>query len=147
MMRAVAVIDKAIELTAPIQMTEAEMNNFTDLVERYIAIWNETDAERRRDLIAQTWTEDSTYVDPLMRGEGRTGINDMIEGVQTQFPGLKFRRTTDVDAHNDRIRFAWELGPEGGPALAGGVDFGVVIDNQLQAITGFIDFAPNPAGQ
>lgn len=28
------------------------MSNFTDLIDRYIAIWNETDAERRRGLIA-----------------------------------------------------------------------------------------------
>jgi hypothetical protein len=122
------------------------MSNFTDLIDRYFAIWNETDAERRRDLITRTWTEDSTYLDPLMSGEGRGGIDAMIQGVQAQFPGLLFRRTSDVDAHNDRVRFAWELGPEGGPALAGGVDFGVIAGDRLQVITGFIDFAPRQAG-
>jgi hypothetical protein len=125
---------------------ENAMSNFTDLIDRYIAIWNETDARRRRDLIARTWTEDSTYVDPLMRGEGLDGIDAMIQGVQAQFPGLLFRRTGDVDAHNDRVRFAWELGSEGAPALAGGVDFGVIAGGRLQAITGFIDFAPKQAG-
>src|SRR5262245_21913715 len=122
------------------------MRNFTELIDRYIAIWNETDAGRRRDLIASTWTENSIYIDPLARGEGRGGIDAMIQGVQTQFPGLRFRRTSEVDAHNDRLRFAWELGPEGGPALAGGVDFGVIAGDRLQAITGFLDFAPKPAG-
>ncbi|HEY7179883.1 MAG TPA: nuclear transport factor 2 family protein [Blastocatellia bacterium] len=122
------------------------MSNFTELIDRYIATWNETDAGRRRDLIARTWTEDSTYVDPLMRGEGRDGIDAMIQGVQAQFPGLLFRRTGDVDEHNSRVRFAWELGPEGAPALAGGVDFGVIAADRLQAITGFIDFAPKQAG-
>ena len=122
------------------------MSNFTDLVDRYIAIWNETDDERRRNLIARTWTEDSTYVDPLMRGEGLDGIDAMIQGVQAQFPGLLFRRTSEVDAHNDRVRFAWELGPEGGPALAGGVDFGVIVGDRLKTITGFLDFAPKQAG-
>ncbi|MBO0723977.1 MAG: nuclear transport factor 2 family protein [Blastocatellia bacterium] len=124
---------------------EAAMSNFTELIDRYIATWNETDARRRRDLIARTWTEDSTYVDPLMRGEGRDGIDAMIQGVQAQFPGLLFRRTGDVDAHNDRVRFAWELGPEGAPALAGGVDFGMIAGDRLQAITGFLDFAPKQA--
>jgi hypothetical protein len=129
-----------------IRLTEAAMSNFTDLVDRYIAIWNETDDERRRDLIARTWTEDSTYLDPMVRGEGRGGIDAMIRGVQAQFPGLLFRRTNEVDAHNDRVRFAWELGPEGGPALAGGVDFGVIVGDRLQAITGFLDFAPKQTG-
>jgi hypothetical protein len=129
-----------------IRITEAAMSNTTDLIDRYIAVWNEADAERRRDLIARTWTEDATYIDPLMRGEGRSGIDDMIRGVQAQFPGLLFRRTSEVDAHNDRVRFSWELGPEGGSALAGGVDFGVVVGDRLQTITGFLDFAPKPAG-
>src|SRR5262249_48391598 len=129
-----------------IRLTEAAMSNFTDLVDRYIAIWNEVDDELRRALIARTWTEDSTYLDPLMRGEGRGGIDDMIRGVQAQFPGLLFRRTSDVDAHNDPVRFAWDLGPEGGPALAGGVDFGVIVGDRLQTITGFLDIAPKPAG-
>lgn len=118
------------------------MSNLTELIDRYIATWNETDAERRRHLIAETWTEDAAYVDPLMRGDGRAGIDAMIAGVQAQFPGFKFRRTGEVDAHNDRVRFAWELGPYGGAALAGGIDFGVVVGERLQAITGFLDFAP-----
>src|SRR5215813_15569810 len=91
-----------------IRLTESAMSNLTDLVDRYIAIWNETDEERRRNMIARTWTEDSTYLDPLMRGEGRIGIDAMIRGVQAQFPGLLFRKTSEVDAHNDRVRFSWE---------------------------------------
>ena len=39
-----------------IRFTEAAMSIFTDLVDRYIAIWNETDDERRRNLIARTQT-------------------------------------------------------------------------------------------
>jgi hypothetical protein len=40
------------------------MTDINTSIDRYIAIWNETDAKRRQDLIAQTWTEDATYVDP-----------------------------------------------------------------------------------
>ena len=36
-----------------IRLTEAAMSNFTGLIDRYIAIWNETDDERRRDRIAR----------------------------------------------------------------------------------------------
>jgi hypothetical protein len=123
------------------------MKHFTELIDRYIAGWNETDGERRRKLIAQTWTETATYVDPMMRADSRTGIDAMIEGVQTKFPGYRFHRTTEIDEHNDRVRFGWELRPDGGPALAGGVDFGVIVDSRLQAITGFLDSAPAPASQ
>lgn len=115
----------------------------TDLIDRYIAIWNETDAGRRRDLIARTWAEDGRYVDPLMQGEGQAGIDAMVAGVQERFPGYRFRRTSRVDAHNGHVRFTWHLAPDGGPALAAGVDFGVVAaDGRLQSITGFLDHTP-----
>jgi hypothetical protein len=118
------------------------MTSTLDLVDRYIAIWNETDAQRRAELIAATWTEDSRYVDPLMSGQGRAGIDAMVAGVQSSYPGLKFRRTSAVDAYADRLRFGWELGPDGGPAVAGGADFGQVAQGRLATVTGFLDFAP-----
>lgn len=117
----------------------------TRVVDRYIEVWNETDPTARRALIARTWTEDGRYLDPLMSGEGHAGIDAMITGVQAQFPGFRFQRTSEVDGHNDRVRFSWTLGPEGGEALAGGVDFGVLAGDRLQSITGFLDFAPGAA--
>jgi hypothetical protein len=123
------------------------MTNLTELIDTYIQMWNETDAERRREMIEQVWTKTASYVDPMMQAEGHTGINAMVQGVQDGFPGYRFRRTSAVDAHHDRVRFAWELGPESGAAFAGGVDFGVIVDGRLQAITGFLDFAPTPAEQ
>ncbi len=116
------------------------------VIDRYIAAWNETDPATRRELIARTWTENGRYLDPLMSGEGHDGIDAMIGAVQTQFPGYRFRRTGELDTHHDRVRFSWELGPEDGPALAGGVDFGVLCDGHLQRITGFLDFTPGATG-
>jgi hypothetical protein len=119
---------------------EAEMDNLTELIDRYIATWNETDPDRRRALIAQTWTEDARYVDPVLEAEGPAGIDAMICGVLERFPGHRFRRTGDPDAHHDRVRFAWELAPEGGPAIVKGIDFAVVTAGQrLQNVTGFFD--------
>lgn len=124
------------------------MSNRTDLIDRYIAIWNETDAGRRRDLIASTWTESASYLDPLMQGDGQSGIDAMIQAVQERFPGHRFQRTSDVDSHHDRVRFTWALVPEGGPPLVRGIDFGIVApDERLQAITGFLDQVPAQAGQ
>jgi hypothetical protein len=122
------------------------MTDFDHLIDRYIAIWNEPDAARRRDLIAQTWTEDASYLDPLLSGEGPDGIDAMVRGVQERFPDHRFRRASAIDAHHDRVRFNWDLAPAGGGApLAAGVDFGVVAaDGRLRAITGFLDHAPTP---
>lgn len=124
----------------------ATMTDVTRVVDGYIATWNETNAGQRRALIAETWTEDGSYIDPIMSGEGHDGIDAMIAGVQAQFPDYRFRRTSEVDAHHDRVRFSWELGPDDGPAFAGGLDVGVLVDGRLQSITGFLDFAPDAAG-
>jgi hypothetical protein len=116
------------------------MDNLTELIDRYIAMWNETNVERRRALIAQTWTEDARCVDPVLQGEGRAGIDAIVRGVHERFPGHRFRRTSDPDSHHDRVRFTWELAPDGGPAVVKGIDFAVVAaDQRLQAVTGFFD--------
>jgi hypothetical protein len=116
------------------------MDTLTDLIDRYIDTWNETNGARRRDLIAQTWGEGASYVDPLLQGEGKEGIDAMIASVQERFPGHRFRRTGEVDSHHDRVRFTWELAPESGHPVVRGTDFGIVTtDSRLQAVTGFFD--------
>ena len=116
------------------------MNTLTDLVDRYIAAWNETDPARRRALIGDTWAEASSYVDPVLQGDGREGIDAMIAAVQQKYPGHRFRRTSEVESHHDRLRFTWELKPEQGETLARGTDFGVVAADRLAAMTGFFDY-------
>ncbi|HJQ55814.1 MAG TPA: nuclear transport factor 2 family protein [Vineibacter sp.] len=118
------------------------MSNPVDLIDRYIAAWNETDTGRRRELIARTWTEGATYLDPLMASEGHAGIDAMIGGVQAKFPGLRFSLTGKVDAFQDRVRFSWALAPAGGDALVKGTDFAVIAGDRLQAVTGFLDQVP-----
>ena len=117
------------------------MTDTTALIDNYIAIWNEADPQRRRELIAQTWTEDATYVDPMLTGAGHDGIDAMIAGAQQQFPGHRFELTSGPDAHNDRVRFAWSLvGADGGAPVAAGVDFATVADDgRLRDVTGFLE--------
>ena len=110
----------------------------TELVDRYIAVWNETDAARRRGLIARTFVQDASYLDPMLRGDGRDGIDAMVKAVHEKYPGYKFARTSDVDSHNDRARFSWELAPEGGPFLVKGIDFATLSsDGLMHSVTGF----------
>ena len=46
-----------------------------EIVERYIAMWNEPDTQERRSPVAGTVTEDATYLDPGMSGDGPDGIH------------------------------------------------------------------------
>src|SRR5262245_66499343 len=120
------------------------MNDIASLIDTYIATWNEGDPERRRALVVQTFTEDGSYVDPVMTGAGQDGIDAMIAGAQQQFPGHRFELAGAPDSHHDRVRFTWHLKPvTGGDAVAIGSDFAVVADDgRLRNVTGFLDLVP-----
>jgi SnoaL-like domain len=122
---------------------EEDMNEFDELVERYIALWNETDGERRRALIARTFGDRASYVDPLMASEGHAAIDDMVQTMQQRFPDHRVSRAGEVDGHHDRVRFCWELtAAAGGPVIAKGTDFATVAGARLATVTGFIDQMP-----
>ncbi len=113
----------------------------TNTVETYLAAWNETDAERRRALVAATWTEDGSYLDPLMAGAGAEQITAMIGAAQAQFPGHRFELAAGPDAHNDVVRFTWSLVGADGP-VAAGQDFATVAeDGRFASVTGFLEVA------
>lgn len=113
-------------------------NEITTTVDRYIAMWNEEDPERRARLIEQAWTPEARYVDPLVAAEGHDGLSDMVAGVHAQFPGHRFARRSAVDVHHDQVRFAWDLtGPDGSLTVAG-IDVATVDDDgRLRQVTGF----------
>ena len=117
------------------------MADVATLIDGYIATWNEKDSERRRALVARTFTDDASYLDPLMQGEGQDGIDAMIAGVQQQYADYRFRLAQGPDAHNDRVRFTWQLvGNGGGDPVATGYDFGILAeDGRLRAVTGFLE--------
>lgn len=64
----------------------------TERVDRYLAVRNETDAARRRALIAATWTEDAHYIDPVMQGDGHDGIEALVQGYISASPATAFAR-------------------------------------------------------
>ncbi len=116
------------------------MTPLEDLIDRYLGVWNETDERRRRDLIARTWTEGATYLDPLLCGEGHDGIDAMVRAVQQKYPGARFSRAGGIDSHNDRVRFGWSFGPAEGEPLARGMDVAILSpDGRLEHVTGFFD--------
>jgi hypothetical protein len=120
------------------------MEQYVEVVERYLAVWNETDSARRRDLIARSWADGASYRDPLMEGDGHAGIDALVQGVHQQFPGYRFRRIGTVDGHHTYVRFAWELGPEGEPAPIAGSDVAILApDGRLQSVIGFLDRVPS----
>ncbi|HLK01597.1 MAG TPA: nuclear transport factor 2 family protein, partial [Streptosporangiaceae bacterium] len=88
-----------------------------EIIERYIASWNETDPARRRKLIDEVFAEDATYTDPMADLAGREQIDAGVAGAQAQFAGLVFALAGPVDSNHSQARFTWYLGPEGGEPI------------------------------
>ena len=116
------------------------MSDTATLVHTYIAMWNETDADRRRELVARTVTDDADYVDPVMEGAGIDGITAMIGAAQEQFPEHRFTLLSGPEHHHDRMRFSWALAADGAAPAAIGVDFASLADDgRMRSITGFLE--------
>jgi hypothetical protein len=114
-----------------------------EIIERYIATWNETDPGRRKALIDELWAADGSYTDPLADVRGRDQIDAVIAAAQEQFPGLVFQLAGAVDANHNQARFTWHLGPSGGEPLVVGFDVAVLdAENQLRSVHGFLDKVP-----
>ncbi|MDT4973865.1 MAG: hypothetical protein QOG22_4008 [Pseudonocardiales bacterium] len=115
-----------------------------DLIERYLACWNETEPAARRKLIDDLWAEDASYIDPMAQAHGRDAIDATIAAVQGQFPGLVFTPVGSVDAHHRQARFTWGLGPAGVEPIVIGFDVAVTDgDGRLTTVLGFLDKVPS----
>ena len=114
------------------------------IIDRYIAIWNETDPAKRRDLVDWTFTEDATYLDPMLSGDGHAGLETMFDGVVGQLPGAQVSLTGEPDIHHDWVRFNWKLVLPGETAsFIEGFDVGKIgPDGRFERIVGFLDKVP-----
>jgi hypothetical protein len=79
------------------------------VIERYAAIWNEADPEKRMDLVGWTFTEDGTYQDPILTGRGHELLNQMFGAAQAQLPGARLSLVGEPETHHDWVRFRWQI--------------------------------------
>ena len=118
-----------------------------EIIEQYIAAWNEADAGRRRELVGQLWAADGSYTDPLADVRGAEAIASLMGAAQAQFAGMTFTLGGAVDANHNQARFTWNLGPAGGgePVVIG---FDVLVlssDGRIASVHGFLDKVPAAA--
>ncbi|MGZ5201962.1 MAG: nuclear transport factor 2 family protein [Telluria sp.] len=116
------------------------MNTATKIAEQYLAAWNERDPVARRAMVANAFTLEAAYADPMASVSGHLGIDGLIGAVQNKFTGHRFELSGTPDSHNDAIRFSWSLVNPAGAPVAHGTDFGVISqDGRLSSVTGFLD--------
>jgi hypothetical protein len=84
-------------------------NEFAD---SFVALWNETDAERRRERVTELYAPDATYVfyrkDPL---RGHQAIIDQLTYTHELYDpmGYIFRSSHNAIGHHNVIRLNWVM--------------------------------------
>lgn len=122
------------------------MSDLKEIVDRYIQVWNTADDAARRALVADVFTDDGVFVDPLMEVQGADAITAGIGAVLAQFPGHTLSLLGEVDAHHAIARFRWQIAPStGGESVVEGSDVVVVEEGRLKGVYGFIDKMPAAA--
>ena len=118
-----------------------------ELAEKYMALWNEPDADRRRRMIAELWTADGRHIlqppeeirgiaaqpglglTATLEARGHAEIEARATSAYEHWvasEGLSFRGRDDADRLGDVVKFHWEAVAKDGEVFAVGLDFLVV---------------------
>lgn len=117
------------------------------LVERYVALWNEPDIDRRRREIVALWAPDGIHYAKAHTCQGYLALEQRVTGSYDRSikPGVNvFCRAGAIDAHHNVARFAWHMKRrESGMIAATGMEIFVLSeDGHIQADYQFIE--PDP---
>jgi hypothetical protein len=114
------------------------------LANKYLALWNEPDADRRRRMIAELWTEDGRHIlqppqeireiaarpgiglASILEARGYEAIEARVTSAYEHWVGseeLSFRGRDDADRLGDVVKFHWEAVAKDGEVVAVGLDF------------------------
>jgi hypothetical protein len=113
-----------------------------ELADRYLALWNEPDADRRRRTIAELWTQDARHVlqppqeiraiatqpgiglTAILEARGHQEIEARVASAYEHWvgsEGLSFRRRDDAEQLADVLKFDWEALDKDGELFAVGL--------------------------
>src|SRR5262245_19281189 len=124
------------------------MTDTQELVDRYTAIWNEPDAGRRRDAVAELWSRDAVQVlqppeevreaagalavTATLQARGHAELEARVGRAYEQFvaqEGNSFRPRGDGDRLGAVVKFRWEMVSGEGEVTAVGLEI-LVLDPQ-----------------
>ena len=114
------------------------------LADRYLALWNEPDADRRRRMIAELWTDDGRHIlqppqeirgiaaqpgiglTAILEARGYQEIELRVASAYEHWvgsEGLSFRGRDDAERLGDVVKFHWEAVAKNGEVFGVGLSF------------------------
>jgi hypothetical protein len=129
-------------MTDPQAFVELSSRSAAELAEKYVAVWNEPDADRRRRMIGELWTEDGRHflqppqeirgiaaqpgigLTAILEARGYEEIEARVASAYERWvgsEGLSFRGRDDVERLGDVVKFHWEAVAKDGELFAVGL--------------------------
>src|ERR671914_920509 len=129
-------------MTDPQAFVDISSRSAAELAEKYLALWNEPDADPRRRTIAELWTEDGRHIlqppEEIRAIAAQPGIALMAileargyEEIEARAAsayehwvgseGLRFRGRDDADRLGDVVKLHWEAVAKDGTVFAVGL--------------------------
>ena len=123
---------------------EISSRRAAELAEKYVALWNEPDADRRRRMIAELWAEDGRHIlqppqeiraiaarpgialTAILEARGHEEIEARAASAYEHWvgsEGLSFRGRDDADRLSDVVKLHWEAVAKDGSVFAVGLSF------------------------
>jgi hypothetical protein len=123
--------------------TDGAARRAADLAEKYLALWNEPDAGRRRRMIAELWTEDGRQLlqppeevrgiaaqpgiglTAILEARGHEELEARVASAYEHWvgsEGLSFRGGDDADRLGDVVKFHWEAVAADGALFGAGLN-------------------------
>ncbi len=115
------------------------MNAAQQLADRYAAVWNETDADARRQAIADLWAPDGQHYVKTREARGYEALETRIVGSyekNVRDGGNRFRAAKNAQALRGLVTFNWEMVTAGGEVAAVGLEF-LVLDDRGRILTDY----------
>jgi len=131
-------------MTDPNAFAEIASRSAAELAAKYLALWNEPDADRRRRTIAELWTEDGRHLlqppqeiraiaaqpgiglTAILEARGHEEIAARVTSAYEHWVAserLTFRGRDDAERLGDAVKFHWEAVTEDGEVSGAGLDF------------------------
>ena len=133
----------------------------TQLADRYVGLWNEPDAQRRRVAVAELWTEDGVHIlqppremrqaaaapgiglTARLEARGHAALEARATSAYEEFiaPGTyTFRRQDNVERLGDVVKFNWEMVSASGEVAGVGLEFLILAaDGRIHSDYQFIE--------
>ena len=130
--------------------SETRTKGVEELADRYLALWNEPDADRRRRMIAELWTPDGRHIlqppqeiraiaerpgiamTAILEARGYEEIEARAASAYEHWvgsEGLSFRGRDDAERLGDVVKFHWEAVDKDGESFGVGLNFLVLAAN------------------